>query len=176
MDNANVTAEPQTEQKLQKQEPPTQAVTADQKKLKIYVCSPYRLTTLTPEKMEQERRENDERVQLACWLIVQLNAIPYAPHGYFTLFLDDSIPAEREMGMKLGLDWLSECDELWVFGERISDGMAREIAYAKAHGIPVLCKPEPKELIERLLEELVKRYGIGTTEGAETEDNDGNEN
>lgn len=130
--------------------------------------------------------ENEDRVQMACWLIVKVGGIPYAPHGYFTNFLDDSDSTERSEGMALGLEWLSECDELWVFGERVSDGMAKEIAFAKERGIPVLCKPEPKELMERLLVELKKRYGAGdesTADGAETaedgtemEDNDGKEN
>lgn len=129
------------------------------KRLKIYVCSPYRLTSLTKEDMEQERREIEKRIRMACWLIVQMDAIPYAPHGYFTHFLDDSNPFEREKGMELGLAWLKECDELWVFGERISDGMAKEIAFAKENGIPVLCRQEPQEIMEHLLVELKKKYG-----------------
>ena len=32
---------------------------------------------------------------------------------------------------------LEACDELWVFGERISDGMAGEIVHAKEHCIGI---------------------------------------
>ncbi len=32
---------------------------------------------------------------------------------------------------------LSLCDELWVFGDRISKGMAAEIEYAKSACIPI---------------------------------------
>ena len=46
-------------------------------------------------------------------------------------------PAEREAGIRFGLDWLCGCDELWVIGGRITEGMKREIAVAKELGIPV---------------------------------------
>ena len=32
---------------------------------------------------------------------------------------------------------MSECDELYYFGDIVSRGMAQEIAYAKAQDIPV---------------------------------------
>ena len=35
------------------------------------------------------------------------------------------------------LQLLSECDELWYFGDQISQGMVAEIIAAKEQGIPV---------------------------------------
>ena len=29
------------------------------------------------------------------------------------------------------------CDELWVFGEEISQGMSKEISFAEERGIPI---------------------------------------
>ncbi|WP_434738033.1 DUF7768 domain-containing protein [Megasphaera elsdenii] len=29
------------------------------------------------------------------------------------------------------------CDELWVFGEEISQGMSKEICFAEERGIPI---------------------------------------
>jgi hypothetical protein len=37
----------------------------------------------------------------------------------------------------MGLILLNFCNEIWVFGQRISNGMRREIAYAEARGILV---------------------------------------
>ena len=40
--------------------------------------------------------------------------------------------------MELGIALLDMCDELWVYGiNNPSEGMKKEIAYAKEHGIPV---------------------------------------
>ncbi len=66
--------------------------------------------------------------------------IPITPHAYFTLFLDDSVPSQRKDGMEMGLQLLSTCDELWVFGrdkENLSEGMQREVKYAELNGIPI---------------------------------------
>lgn len=161
------------------QQPPTQQPL---KRKKIFVCSPYRPISTTLEEIKREQQENEERIKLACRLIVTLGHMPMCPHGYFTHFLNDSIKTDRERGIALGMVWLAESDEMWVFGERISDGMAEEIAFAKANGIPVICKPEPEVLIKSMLEELGKEYGtekendtekVSTAVGAETEENNG---
>ena len=39
--------------------------------------------------------------------------------------------------MEMGLELLRVCDELWVFGERISEGIAGEIKRAKSLGLTV---------------------------------------
>lgn len=121
---------------------------------KIFICSPYKVTSVHPGDMERERADNAERVRLACRLLAKLGYMPLAPHGYFTGFLDDSLPEERAEGMTLGLEWLAESDEVWVFGERISDGMSHEIALARELGLPVRCMPEPGQLIKDLLEAM----------------------
>lgn len=38
-------------------------------------------------------------------------------------------------GMKMGLSLMLRCREIWVFGEKMSEGMLREISYAARHGI-----------------------------------------
>lgn len=64
-------------------------------------------------------------------------AIPFAPHLLYPQVLDENDPSERELGIFFGMVWLGKCDELWVFGRHISNGMAREIAQAKKRGIPI---------------------------------------
>jgi hypothetical protein len=51
--------------------------------------------------------------------------------------MDDGNREERDLGLNFALVLLSKCDELWVFGHRVSDGMAREISKAKKQGIPI---------------------------------------
>lgn len=114
----------------------------------IYVCSPYKAASLSEADREREMKENVKRAKLACRILVKLGYLPLAPHLYFTQFLEDDDEKEREEGMALGMRWLAVSDELWVFGERISDGMSREISYARELGIPVRCLPEPGRLIE----------------------------
>jgi hypothetical protein len=51
--------------------------------------------------------------------------------------MDDGDKEQRELGIHFALVLLGKCDELWVFGERISEGMTREIAKAKRRGMPI---------------------------------------
>jgi len=64
-------------------------------------------------------------------------SIPFAPHLLYPQVLNEHDPAEREQGLTLGAAWIINCDELWVFGRTITDGMAREIAKAMKYDIPI---------------------------------------
>lgn len=56
--------------------------------------------------------------------------IPIVPHLYFTTFLNDDSPEEREKGMDMGINMLDDCEELWVCNYTPkSEGMAKEIDY-----------------------------------------------
>ena len=68
-------------------------------------------------------------------------------------FLNDENAEDREFGLKAGLSLLSECDELWYFGDQITRGMTDEICFAIENGIPVKYIPEhqyEKYLSERM--------------------------
>ena len=56
---------------------------------------------------------------------------PITPHIYFTQFMDDNIPEERDTAIFMNWVLMSKCVELWVFGEYISSGMNVEIERAK---------------------------------------------
>ena len=95
---------------------------------KIYVCS----------RLRGDVETNIENAKRYCEYVVKgCGAIPIAPHIYFTQFLNDDIPEERAFGTLAGLQLLSECDELWYFGDSISKGMVTEIIAAKEQSIPV---------------------------------------
>lgn len=93
----------------------------------VYVCSPYRGDT----------QLNVERAKGYCRFVIGQNAMPFAPHLLYPLFLDDSDKDERDIGLRCGTAILKRCDQLWVFGEKVSGGMAGEIAAAKKHGLPI---------------------------------------
>jgi len=51
--------------------------------------------------------------------------------------MNDDNPAERRLALSFGLRLLNDCQELWVFGSRISEGMKREIVTARRRGIKI---------------------------------------
>jgi hypothetical protein len=81
--------------------------------------------------------DNIKRANRYCRFASQSGFVPVCPHAYFAGFLDDGEPDERNAGMYMGLQLLRRCEEIWVFGSRISAGMNREIKAAKARHIPV---------------------------------------
>ncbi len=56
--------------------------------------------------------------------------------------LDDNIPQERNRGLKNGLFMLKKgfIDEIWLYGNRISNGMRSEINICKQVGIKIVPK------------------------------------
>jgi hypothetical protein len=59
---------------------------------------------------------------------------PFIPHLLYTQWLDDSKPAERQMGIDAGLAFLEACDEMWIFlppNGLYTKGMAAEAAAFK---------------------------------------------
>jgi hypothetical protein len=91
----------------------------------VYIASPYHGNV----------EANTERARRYCYFAVRQSCVPACPHIFITQFLDDSDKEEREAGLYLGLQMLQRCEELWVFGTYISEGMRREIAEAKRRGI-----------------------------------------
>lgn len=149
---------------------------------KIFVCSPYRPTSETEACRKCELESNIKRAKTACRFLSTLGFLPLAPHLYFTQFLKDRRAHERDTGIKLGLRWLEEADEVWVFGNKISEGMAVEIKKAHELNKPVRNLPEPERAIELLVKHIQERQNIPMEknensneqqEAAESEENNG---
>lgn len=87
----------------------------------VYICSPFAGDTAG----------NTQKARHYCRFAVRNGAIPFAPHLLFPQFLDDGKPAERAIGMFMGMVFLGKCEQLWVFGKDISTGMAAEIEKAE---------------------------------------------
>ena len=93
----------------------------------IYVASPYK----------GDIKKNIEYAKQACRYILNEGNAFFCPHLLYPQVLDDNDPEERKIGLKMGKQLLAKCDELWAFGDRISQGMFEEIEYARQNGIPV---------------------------------------
>jgi len=77
-------------------------------------------------------RERNKRYLAACILdCVARGENPYASHGFFTQVLDDDDPAQRELGIKLGLEWAAKAAARVVYVDLgITPGMREGIARA----------------------------------------------
>lgn len=93
----------------------------------VYICSPY----------AGNIEANIRFAKTACRYAAEQGCAPVAVHLLYPQILDDSIPAQREAGIRMGLRVLASCDELWICGSCISHGMSCEIVEAGRLGIPI---------------------------------------
>ena len=91
----------------------------------VYICSKFRGNIA--HNMAMARRYSRYAADIGC--------VPLTPHLWLPQFLSEE--TERDLAISMDLRLLERCDELWVCGDEISEGMAREIAHADEAGIPV---------------------------------------
>ena len=84
----------------------------------VFVCSPF-----------QGKKENIEKAKKYCRMLVDMGYIPIAPNIYFSQFMDDLNPVDRRKALEMNKKLLEFCDELWIFGEEITEGMREEIEH-----------------------------------------------
>ncbi len=87
----------------------------------VYICSPYR----------GDIEINTARARRYSYFAVTKDCIPITPHLLFPQFMDDDSPAERRLAMHFNYVLLGKCSEIWVFGNKVTEGMAYEISIAK---------------------------------------------
>jgi len=78
--------------------------------------------------------------------------LPIVPH-LMALVLDDNDPAQRALGISLGITQLLTATDIWIFGEQRSSGMKDEIKLAEGCGI------KKHSFTEEECEEILKVYG-----------------
>lgn len=100
---------------------------------KIYVCSPLSAPTEEGIKANQTKAQ-----QYASKINKMLSVRAIAPHSFLPDYIDDNVPEERELALQFGLDLLKICNGIVVCGNKISKGMASEIAFARKFEIPVI--------------------------------------
>ena len=87
---------------------------------KVYICAP----------LGGDVEGNLERVKRYTRYALMCGTAPVVPH-FYALCLNDNNQKEREIGLAAGLGMLWFCDELWVFGQTVTEGMKQEIQFCK---------------------------------------------
>lgn len=106
----------------------------------VYICSPF----------AGDVENNINMARIYSRFAVRQACIPLAPHLLFPQFMDDSIPAERNISLFMGMVLLRKCDEIWVFGRTVSAGMAVEIEKAEKKNMPIRYFTEELEEVRRV--------------------------
>lgn len=88
---------------------------------KVYICAP----------LGGNIKGNLEKAKRYTEYVLRCGAAPVTPH-FYALCLDDNKPKEREIGRKAGMSLLWFCDELWIFGDEITEGMKAEIDFCRS--------------------------------------------
>ena len=87
---------------------------------KVYICSP----------LGGDIKGNLEKAKRYTRYALMCGTAPVVPH-FYALCLNDNDQTEREIGLAAGLGMLWFCDELWVFGQNITEGMKQELQFCK---------------------------------------------
>jgi len=87
----------------------------------VFICSPYAGPIM----------RNINNARKYCQFAVTKNCLPIAPHLLFPQFLDDKDKEQRALGLHFGMLLMKQCQEVWVFGDKLAAGMEKEISKAK---------------------------------------------
>ncbi|MBR7927046.1 DUF4406 domain-containing protein [Aerococcaceae bacterium zg-ZUI334] len=90
----------------------------------VYICAPYR---------GDVEKNIQSAIRYADFAYQQGN-LPITPHLLFP-FLDEE--KHREDAMAMDIIMLGKCQEVWVFGNRMTDGMKEELIVAKRRRQPI---------------------------------------
>ena len=85
----------------------------------VYICSPYSSGNIEQNVINARKYSR---------FAVDKGAIPIAPHLLFPQFMSEE--TERELAMFMNKVLITKCAELWVFGDKYTNGMNDEIIYA----------------------------------------------
>ena len=89
----------------------------------VYICSPFR----------GDVENNMRNARKYCAFALSRHALPIATHLLFPQFMGTKeTPQTREMALHMALILLTHCNELWYFGDTVSEGMKKEISRALA--------------------------------------------
>lgn len=101
----------------------------------VYIAHPVRPRpdTLETEKLNLQYAESWVR-----WAIVDCGVLAVAPYLGLCRALNDGDTSERIMGVAVSLRVLRKCDELWLCGPRISEGMRQEAELAEEAGVQIV--------------------------------------
>jgi len=93
----------------------------------VFICSPF----------SGDIKRNTKKAAGYCRFAYSKGFVPYAPHLHNPNFLFEDIPEEREAGIALGIEILKRCNQLWLFGDKLTGGMRLELEAAQQMKIQV---------------------------------------
>lgn len=131
----------------------------------IYLASPLR------EDYDRNIKNAVEYSRLAS----ECGVLPLSPQIIFSQWCNDTIPQQRDQGLRLRLALLEKCEELWVMGTEISQEMQGEISFAEEHGIRTyyVGYPTLKEFYPVSTDEIPLLNGRDCREGSTGENYEG---
>ncbi len=91
----------------------------------VYVASPF----------SGDVERNVMNARRYCRFAAENGAVPLAPHLLLPQFISEK--NEREAAMLMNRAFLGRCDELWMFGDTVTDGMAWEWVRARELDLPI---------------------------------------
>jgi hypothetical protein len=97
---------------------------------RVYVCHPF----------HDDPTRNVERVRDICVALLREGVLPVAPQLYLPQFISEE--TDRDLALRICLELLGDCDEVRVYGRRITDGMRLELDRARALGIALTFEHE----------------------------------
>lgn len=86
----------------------------------VYICAPY----------SGDKERNIKKAVFYAEVAYKKGAIPVTPHFLFPFMNDEDIK-QRKDALFMDSILLGKCQEVWVFGDKITDGMATELEIAK---------------------------------------------
>ena len=99
----------------------------------VYICSP----------LKGDKQKNLENAKRYAKYAFEGGTAPVVPHFYAEI-LDDDDTEDRQTGMRAAVSLMWQCDECWVFGEEITEGMKMEISFAEKLNITIRYFSEDK--------------------------------
>lgn len=88
---------------------------------KVYICAP----------LGGDVEGNLEKAKRYTEYALKCGAAPVTPH-FYALCLNDHNAPEREIGRAAGMSLLWFCDEVWIFGDEITEGMKAELDFCRS--------------------------------------------
>ncbi len=112
-------------------------------KKKVYICAP----------LGSKIKENLQNTATYTKFALKSGVAPVTPH-FYAMCLDDNKKDEIELGRSAGMSLLWFCDEIWIFGDIITERMKAEINFCKNLKVKIR-KIKPHE-INKLLGEKIR--------------------
>ena len=96
----------------------------------VVVVSPFR------EANGRSREEHRLHALRLCLLAARAGHAVFASHGFYPLFLDEDLPADRELGLAMEREVIARSDMLWIWDPwGLSSGMTGAIQFAKSENL-----------------------------------------